>query len=46
MTYEQAAEILELHNRWRRGADIPMVAPALLGQAIELAVEALYMVAE
>lgn len=35
----QAVEILKQHNKWRNGADIPMVEPALLGQAIDVAIK-------
>lgn len=38
MTNERAAEILEQHNRWRRGAEIPMCDPKELGEAIDIAV--------
>lgn len=34
-------DVLERHNRWRRGADIPMVSPTVLGKAIDEAVEIL-----
>jgi len=36
MTIEQAIEILEKHNLWRRGADVPMCCPTKLGIAIDL----------
>lgn len=35
MNIKQSLEILREHNRWRRGADIPMQHPALLGEAID-----------
>lgn len=42
MTKEQAADILEKHNRWRRGDDsLPMTDVRLLGEAIEVAINAL-----
>ncbi len=41
MTGEQAADILERHNWWRRGGESEMVTPALLGKAIDFAIEAL-----
>ena len=36
-----AAEILEEHNKWRRGGDGPMTDVRLLGLAIDQAVEVL-----
>jgi len=41
MTNQEAADILLQHNRWRRGAEIPMSDPQKLSQAIDLAVKAL-----
>ena len=41
MTGAQAAYILEQHNWWRRGGEGEMVTPALLGKAIDFAIEAL-----
>lgn len=38
MSRKEAAEILQQHNEWRRGADIPMTDPVKLGQAIDVAV--------
>lgn len=35
---QDALKILETHNKWRRGADIPMVRPKTLGEAIDLIV--------
>jgi hypothetical protein len=35
MTLRRAIEILELHNQWRRGAEIPQQSPELLGIAID-----------
>ena len=34
MTWQEACEILELHNQWRRGAEIEMQDPKLIGIAI------------
>ena len=39
MTVQEALELLEHHNKWRRGADIPMVSPTSLGEAIDLVVK-------
>lgn len=39
MDKEQVIDILERHNRWRRGADIEMVSQTELGRAIDYAVE-------
>ena len=36
MTLEQAIEILDLYNQWRRGADIPQQSPQTIGIAIDL----------
>ena len=39
MTLEQAIEILETHNRWRRGDDtVPMLKPKDIGIAIDVVV--------
>lgn len=34
MTIEEAIEVLELHNQWRKGAEIPMETPVRIGMAI------------
>jgi len=36
MTIQQAIEILDLHNQWRRGADILQQSPQTIGIAIDL----------
>jgi hypothetical protein len=43
MTRAEAAEILRLHNRWRRGddEDLAMQEPRLIGLAMDLAIAAL-----
>ena len=38
MTIEEAIEVLELHNQWRKGADIPRETPVRIGMAIDLVV--------
>lgn len=38
MTIDEAIEVLELHNRWRKGAEIPMETPIRIGMAIDLVV--------
>ena len=38
MTTEEAIRILELHNQWRKGAEIPMENPVRLGMAIDIVV--------
>ena len=38
MTIDEAIEVLELHNQWRKGADIPMETPVRIGMAIDLVV--------
>jgi hypothetical protein len=35
LSWQQASNILERHNRWRRGEDIPMENPTILGIAID-----------
>lgn len=37
MTIEKAIEILEQHNRWRRGYEVPKADPVELGIAIDTA---------
>ena len=41
MELSEIIDVLERHNRWRRGADIPMVSPTLLGKVIDEAVDIL-----
>ena len=41
MELSEIIDVLERHNRWRRGADIPMVSPTVLGKALDEAVEIL-----
>lgn len=41
MTTEEALVILIDHQRWRRGADIPMLEPKEIGEAIDVAIEVL-----
>ena len=41
MTIERCIEVLTLHNDWRRGAEIPMLEPKEIGEAIEFAIAAL-----
>ncbi len=36
MTIDEAIEVLELHNQWRKGAEIPMETPVRIGMAIDL----------
>lgn len=38
MTIEEAIAILKHHNEWRRGADIPMEEPKVIGEAIDTVV--------
>lgn len=37
MTLKKATQILEQHQEWRRGAEIPMTHPIVLGDAIDKA---------
>lgn len=39
MKKETAKEALELHNKWRRGAEIEPTHPMVLGAAIDVAVK-------
>jgi len=41
MTREEAKEILIRHNEWRRGGEGEMESPKLIGEAIDIAIEAL-----
>jgi len=41
MTIDEAIEVLELHNQWRKGAEIPMETPVRIGMAIDLVVREL-----
>ena len=36
MTIQQAIDILDLHNQWRRGAEITQQSPETIGIAIDL----------
>ena len=38
MNIKEAIDILEQHNVWRRGADIPQQDVVILGEAIDLVV--------
>ena len=38
---EKAVTLLTIHNKWRRGAEIPMVDPKELGIAIDTVLEVL-----
>lgn len=38
MEVQEALRILEQHNKWRRGADVPMGDPKIIGEAIDLIV--------
>lgn len=35
MDAQKALELLEHHNKWRRGADVQMLNPTLLGEVID-----------
>lgn len=39
MTTKKAIEILQYHNKWRRGAEIPMLGPKEIGEAMDKAIE-------
>lgn len=38
---KEVIDVLKKHNAWRRGADIPMLSPTLLGDVIDAAIEML-----
>ena len=46
MTIKQVIRLLETHNKWRKGADIPMIDVKKLTQAIEIAVKELKLIAK
>lgn len=46
MTIEEAAKLLEHYNKWRKGADVKMINPKVLGEAIEIAVKELEKLSE
>lgn len=35
MEAQEALKLLEYHNKWRKGADIPMLNPTVLGEVID-----------
>ena len=39
MDVQDALRLLERHNKWRRGADVPMENPKEIGEAIDLIVK-------
>jgi len=41
MKVEEAIEILERHNEWRRGAEIPQEDPKIIGEAIDVVLKEL-----
>ena len=41
MTKEEALNILVEFQKWRRGAEIPMQEPRIIGEAIDMAIEVL-----
>jgi hypothetical protein len=41
MKVEEAIEILEHHNEWRRGAEIPQEEPKIIGEAIDVVLKEL-----
>jgi hypothetical protein len=40
MNITDAIKILKTHNEWRRGAEIEQTEPVLIGQAIDIVLEA------
>lgn len=41
MKLKHAIEVLEHHQRWRKGAEIEMVEPSILSEAIDVILEEL-----
>ena len=39
MTTEEAIKILKEYNEWRRGAEIPMPEPKIIGEAIDTVIK-------
>lgn len=39
MEVQEALRLLEQHNKWRRGADVPMLNSTVLGEVIDLIVK-------
>lgn len=40
MNIQQAITILKLHNQWRRGKEVKMLPPRVIGEAIDTVVAA------
>lgn len=41
MTYKEAIDMLQQFNEWRRGAETEQIDPFIIGQAIDVAIEAM-----
>lgn len=39
MDVQEALRLLEHHNKWRKGADIPMIQPKVLSEVIDTIVK-------
>lgn len=39
MTIKEAAELMEYHNKWRKGAPVQMADPNKISKAIDVLVE-------
>ena len=39
MDAQEARRVLEHHNKWRKGADIPMIQPKVLSEVIDIIVK-------
>jgi len=39
MTIKEAIIVLKYHNDWRRGAEMPMAEPSVIGKAIDVIIE-------
>jgi len=39
MDIGKAIDLLEHHNKWRKGADIPMIDPSVLSEVIDTIVK-------
>ena len=39
MELNEAIRLLEHHNKWRKGADIPMIQPKVLSEVIDTIID-------
>jgi hypothetical protein len=41
MDLKETIKVLTKHNKWRRGAEIPMIEPKEIGEALDIAIRLL-----